>query len=74
MSKVSGKVKWFNDGKGYGFITPDGGNSNDLFVHFSAIQGMEGHRTLREGQSVTFSIEKGRRGKQAVDVVVDGAL
>ncbi|NWQ41595.1 cold-shock protein [Bacillus sp. EB106-08-02-XG196] len=61
----SGKVKWFNGEKGFGFIERDGGD--DVFVHFSAIQG-EGYKTLDEGQEVTFEIENGQRGPQAVNV------
>ncbi|MEH6994544.1 cold-shock protein [Neobacillus sp. NPDC093182] len=60
-----GKVKWFNGEKGFGFIERDGGD--DVFVHFSAIQG-EGYKTLDEGQEVTFEIENGQRGPQAVNV------
>ncbi|WP_088006303.1 cold-shock protein [Indiicoccus explosivorum] len=60
-----GKVKWFNNEKGYGFIEcPDG---NDVFVHFTGIQG-EGYRSLDEGQSVTFEIVEGNRGPQAAHV------
>ncbi len=55
VSKVNGTVKWFNDGKGYGFISNDEGG-DDIFVHFSAIQ-TEGFRTLKEGQKVTFETE-----------------
>jgi len=62
-----GKVKWFNDQKGYGFIAAE--NGTDVFVHFSAIQG-EGYRNLEEGQKVEFSIEKGPKGLQASNVVV----
>lgn len=62
----TGKVKWFNAEKGYGFITSD--NGTDVFVHFSAIQG-EGYKTLDEGQSVTFDIVNGDRGPQASNVV-----
>lgn len=61
----TGKVKWFNSEKGFGFIERDGGD--DVFVHFSAIQG-EGYKTLDEGQEVTFEIENGQRGPQAVNV------
>ena len=61
-----GTVKWFNDKKGYGFITPEEGN--DVFVHHSAIQG-EGFKTLREGEEVEFEITQGPRGEKAVNVV-----
>ncbi len=60
-----GNVKWFDDAKGYGFITrPDG---EDLFVHFSSIQGA-GYRSLQEGQEVEFEVERGPKGLQAVNV------
>ena len=61
----NGTVKWFNAEKGYGFISPESGD--DVFVHFSAIQG-KGFKTLEEGQSVSFEIEEGPRGKQASNV------
>lgn len=63
--KQQGTVKWFNDEKGYGFITRDGGS--DLFVHFRSIIG-EGRRTLVEGQSVTFVEVEGQKGPQADEV------
>lgn len=62
----SGKVKWFNEKKGYGFLESDDGQ--DVFVHFSAIQG-SGFKTLREGQSVEFEISMGPKGPQASTVV-----
>ncbi|NMD69973.1 cold-shock protein [Bacillus sp. DNRA2] len=62
----TGKVKWFNGEKGFGFIERD--NGEDVFVHFSAIQG-DGYKTLEEGQQVTFEVEQGQRGPQAVNVV-----
>ena len=61
----SGVVKWFNDAKGYGFIERPG--QEDVFVHFSAIQG-SGFRTLAEGQAVEFDVVDGPKGKQAVNV------
>lgn len=60
-----GKVKWFNAEKGYGFIEREDGD--DVFVHFSAIQG-DGFKTLEEGQDVSFEIEQGQRGLQATNV------
>jgi len=63
--KETGTVKWFNDAKGYGFISREG--SDDVFVHHSAIT-MEGFKTLREEQQVEFSVEQGDKGLQAVDV------
>ena len=63
---TDGTVKWFNESKGFGFITPaDGGK--DVFVHFSAIQG-DGFKVLAEGQSVTFNVEDGPKGPQATSV------
>jgi CspA family cold shock protein len=61
-----GKVKWFNDQKGYGFITPDGGG-RDLFVHHTAIQA-EGFRTLSEGQAVEFDVQEDAKGPRATNV------
>ncbi len=63
----TGKVKWFNESKGYGFIEPDGGG-RDVFVHYSAIQG-EGYKTLSEGQLVEFEITQGEKGPQAANVM-----
>ncbi|MDZ7802875.1 cold-shock protein [Thiohalophilus sp.] len=63
---VTGTVKWFNESKGFGFISPSDG-SKDVFVHFSAISG-SGFKTLTEGQSVTFNVENGQKGPQATDV------
>ena len=64
--RIVGTVKWFNNGKGYGFIAREGGE--DVFVHYSAIQG-DGYRSLEEGQKVEFAIEKGPKGLQAANVV-----
>ena len=64
----TGKVKWFNAEKGFGFITGEDGN--DVFAHFSAIQG-EGFKSLDEGQAVTFDVEEGQRGLQASNIVKD---
>ncbi|MGB0129329.1 MAG: cold-shock protein [Rhodocyclaceae bacterium] len=63
---ATGTVKWFNDAKGFGFITPEGGGE-DLFAHFSAIQGA-GFKTLKEGQRVTFDVTQGPKGKQASNI------
>ncbi len=62
----TGKVKWFNAEKGYGFVTSDDGK--DVFVHFSAIQG-DGYKSLEEGQAVSFDVTDGDRGPQATNVV-----
>jgi CspA family cold shock protein len=63
--RITGKVKWFNNAKGYGFIEREGGS--DVFVHFSAVQG-NGFRTLEEGQAVEFEIVDGPKGPQAGNV------
>lgn len=67
MSKMTGSVKWFNETKGFGFISPADG-SKDVFVHFSAIQS-DSFKTLHEGQQVSFSVEDGQKGPTAVNVV-----
>ena len=61
-NRQSGTVKWFNDAKGFGFITPESGP--DLFVHFRAIQG-SGFKSLQEGQKVSFTVPQGQKGLQA---------
>ncbi|MGE1130915.1 cold shock-like protein CspB [Bacillus wiedmannii] len=63
---MQGKVKWFNNEKGFGFIEMEG--ADDVFVHFSAIQG-DGYKALEEGQAVSFDITEGNRGPQAANVV-----
>ena len=67
MSKIKGNVKWFNESKGFGFITPEDG-SKDVFVHFSAIQS-NGFKTLAEGQRVEFEITNGAKGPSAANVI-----
>ena len=64
---ATGKVKWFNSSKGYGFIEQEG--AADVFVHYSAIQG-DGYRSLNEGQAVEFEITQGSKGLQAANVVI----
>ena len=67
---TTGTVKWFNDAKGFGFISPSDGGK-DVFVHFSAIQS-EGFRSLAEGQAVSYDVEDGPKGPQASNVNVQG--
>ncbi|MDY0834309.1 MULTISPECIES: cold shock domain-containing protein CspD [unclassified Pseudomonas] len=66
MGMASGKVKWFNNAKGYGFINEDG-KEDDLFAHYSAIQ-MDGYKTLKAGQPVSFEIIQGPKGLHAVNI------
>jgi CspA family cold shock protein len=70
MSRITGKVKWFNDQKGFGFITPDNGEK-DCFVHHSAIQAT-GFKTLGEGEAVEFDMVEGKKGPAAENVVKVG--
>jgi cold shock protein len=69
-SMATGTVKWFNDSKGFGFVTPDGGGE-DLFAHFSSIN-MPGFKTLTEGQKVTFDITDGNKGKKQASNIQAG--
>jgi CspA family cold shock protein len=64
----TGIVKWFNESKGYGFITPDGGGK-DLFAHFRDIQGADGFKTLTENARVSFDVVQGQKGPQASNIV-----
>ena len=70
MARITGTVKWFNDAKGFGFISREGGP--DVFVHFSAIQG-SGFKSLAEGDKVEFEVVQGQKGPQAADVTKAGA-
>ena len=67
VKMASGTVKWFNDAKGFGFITPDDGSA-DLFAHYSAIASSGGFKSLQEGQKVTFEATKGPKGMQASNI------
>jgi CspA family cold shock protein len=67
---TTGTVKWFNESKGFGFISPSDGGK-DVFVHFSAIQG-GGFKSLAEGQAVSFDVEDGPKGPQATNVTTEG--
>jgi CspA family cold shock protein len=67
MTTQTGTVKWFDDGKGFGFITPDGGGK-DLFAHFSEIQSTGGFRSLAEAQRVEFEVKQGQKGPQASNI------
>lgn len=63
----SGKVKWFNNAKGYGFILADDNQDEDLFAHYSAIQ-VDGYKSLKAGQSVSFDVEPGPKGTHAINI------
>lgn len=67
MTTQTGTVKWFDDGKGFGFITPEGGGK-DLFAHYSEIQNTGGFKTLAEGQRVEFEVKDGQKGPQAASI------
>lgn len=66
--RITGTVKWFNETKGYGFIAPDGG-SQDVFVHYTAIQSDARYRNLNEGDRVELTVQQGQKGLQAVNVI-----
>ncbi|MGB9694904.1 MAG: transcription antiterminator/RNA stability regulator CspE [Caldisericaceae bacterium] len=68
MERLTGRVKWFNSQKGFGFIVPDNG-SKDLFVHYSAIKS-DGYKSLKEGQKVEFEVEQSDKGEKAVNVTI----
>ena len=68
---ATGKVKWFDSKKGYGFILPEGGNA-DVFVHYSAIKTENEFKSLKEGMSVSFDLAEGKKGLQALNVTVNG--
>lgn len=72
MARINGTVKWFNDAKGFGFITPEDG-SKDVFVHFSAITG-EGFKSLAEGDKVQFEVVQGQKGPQAAEVAKSASV
>ncbi|WP_275086816.1 cold shock domain-containing protein CspD [Pseudomonas congelans] len=67
MVMIEGKVKWFNNAKGFGFINAEGKSDEDLFVHFSAIE-MDGYKTLKAGQKVRFEVAHGPKGLQAIKI------
>ncbi len=67
MTTQTGTVKWFDDGKGFGFITPEGGGK-DLFAHYSEIQNAGGFKSLSEGQRVQFEVKEGQKGPQAASI------
>ena len=68
---ATGKVKWFDTKKGYGFILPaEGASVGDIFVHYTAIQSDNGFKTLKEGMAVSFELTEGKRGLQALNVTV----
>ena len=68
MNRITGKVAWFSDNKGYGFLQADG-VAGDIFVHYSAVQGVD-LKTLKEGQSVSFELVEGPKGSQAYNLTV----